>query len=73
MTGWFRYGHWAAHFYRNGVQACPTKHGNFGGLAIGARNPPAKLEPAPLSPWGQPYGRVCAMCSRSIAREARAS
>lgn len=69
LNGWHRWSSWAAHHFVDGEQSCDTKHGNY----MGGDFEPKRPNPAELAPSGQPYGKVCSRCLKSVraANEAR--
>ena len=58
LDGWYRWSSWSAHFFTDGEQLCNIRHDNFNVRGI----EPTRPSPAELTPNGQPYGRVCAIC-----------
>lgn len=61
---WMRYGSWAAHLYGDWKQLCNTKHGQYL-----KSTPDMKPLPAPLTPQGTPYGRICQQCLKRWKRQ----
>ena len=59
LNGWHRWGTWAAHFFVDGKQSCPTKHGNFMGRLLEPKRPNPVVD---FTRQGEPYGRVCQKC-----------
>lgn len=71
LNGWFRWGNWAAHYFVDGKQSCKTQHSYAeGGMERGLE--PQRPKVADLTPGGQPYGRVCQRCQKSVKEAAAA-